>query len=658
MIRFLQKDNRLVKAIFVVIIAAAVFTMVITLVPGIFQDNVVSADTYATVYSGGPLTRLFSSGTKISTQEVQQVAQRQLQQQRLPDFALPFIVPRVATGMIQQAIMLQEAKNLGLKVTNEDLRQFLHTGMFGQILFPNGQFIGDDKYADLIQNNFGISRQDFEEQLKKELLINRLQQTVTGGVAVTDEEIRANYRKQATKIKIQYAVLKSEDLLKQINPTDAELQDYFKKNAARYATAIPEKRKIQYIAFDGSQVPGGTPQVSAQEIQQYYTANQKNYEVPDQVKVRHILIKVAPGADAKTDAAAKAKAEDILKQIKAGGNFADLAKKNSDDPGSKEQGGELGFLKHGVTVPEFDKAAFSLNPGQTSDLVKTQFGYHIIQVEEKQTAHTQSLAEVTPMIQALLIRQKEAQAVANYAQQLANEAAKNGLAKTADAHHLQVVTTDYLDQNGIISGLADGSKVLAQAFTAKQGAAPQTASTGEGYAVFQVADIKAAHAPNFDEYKPHILDDYRQQQLPQLLTRKLNELVDKAHSENDLEKAAKEVGATVQTSDLVGQDGQVPDIGQLATQAPALFDLKVGQMSNAINTGRNGVVAKLIDKQEPSPEEIAKNLDQTRDQVLAQRREEAFAVYVTTLQQKYQKLGYIRVNKKAQSAMQGSGLPS
>ncbi len=658
MIRFLQKDNRLVKAIFVVIIAAAVVTMVITLVPGIFQDSAVGSDTYATVNSGGFFSRIFSSGTKIGMQEVRQAAQRQLQQQRMPDFYLPFILPRVGAGMIQQAIMLQEADRLGVKITDEDLRKFLHTGMFGQALFPNGQFIGDDKYADLIQNNFGISRQDFETQLKKELLINRLRQVVTGGVVVTDNEIRDSYRKQATKIKIQYAVLKADDLRKEINPTDADLQTYFKQNAARYAHAVPEKRKIQYIAFEGSQVPGGTPQVTPQEIQQYYSAHQKDYEVPDQAKVRHILIKVPAGADAKTDAAAKAKAADLLKQIKAGANFADLAKKNSDDPGSKEQGGELGFIKRGATVPEFEKTAFSLNPGQISDLVKTQFGYHIIQTEEKQTAHTQSLEEVTPAIQAILIRQKEAQSAANYAQQLATEAEKNGLAKTAEAHHLQVVTTDYVDQNGIIPGLADGSKVLAQAFTAKQGAAPQTASTGEGYAVFQVAAIQPAHAPSFDEYKSHILDDYREQQLPQLLARKTNELVEKAHSSTDLETAAKAMGATVETSDLVGQDGQVPDIGQLATQAPALFDLKVGQMSNAINTGRSGVVAKVIDKQEPTPEEIAKNLDQTREQVLDQRREEAFAVYVTTLQDKYQKAGRIRMNKKAQSALAGGGTPS
>jgi peptidyl-prolyl cis-trans isomerase D len=653
MIRFLQKDSRVVKSIFIVIIAVACITMVITLVPGIFGDQLSGSDTYATIHGGGFLGRFFGGGDEVSTLEVQQLAQRMMQRQQLPDFVLPFMMQRVGQGLIQQHIELEEANRLGVNVTDEDLRAFLHTGMWGQVLFPNGKYVGDEQYASLVSQNFGISRETFEKELKKEIQENRLRSFVTAGVTVSDQQVRDAYRDQATKIKFDYAVLSADDLRKTINPTDAELQTFFKQSTARYAKAIPEARKIQYIAFTTANLPGGTPQVTDAEVQQYYTQHQKDYQVDDQVKVRHILIKVDANADAKADAAAKQKAEDILKQLHNGGNFADLAKKNSDDPGSKDQGGELGFIKHGVTVPEFDKAAFALQAGQTSDLVRTKFGYHIIQTEEKQTAHTRSLDEVKATIQSLLTRQKEAQAQQAFAQQLANEAQKNGLAQTAAAHHLQVVTTDYLAQNAVVPGLADGTQLLTSAFSAKQGAAPQVASTGDGSAVFQVQDVHAAHAPSFEEYKSHILDDFREQQLPQLLTRKTNELADKAHAENDLVKAAKEVGATIKSSDLVGRDAQVPDVGQLATAAPALFNLNVGQISAAINGGRTGVVAKLVDKQQPTPDEIQKNFDQTRDAILNQRREEMFAVFVTSLTERYQKEGRIRIHKQAQQP----GLP-
>ncbi len=648
MIRFLQKDSRLTKGIFIVIISVACITMVITLVPGVF-DQAASADTYATIGRGGPLGRFLPAVDDISTADVQLTAARMLQRQGLPEAYAPLMMPRVAQGLIQQHIELLEAKHLGLSATDDDVRRFLHSGAFGQVLFPGGNYIGDAQYAEFVSQQFNMTREKFEDEVKKEIAENRLRALITGGVTISDQEVRDNYRQQATKIKFDYAVLSSDDLQKQINPTDAQLEDFFKKNAARYANAVPEARKIQYIAFTDTNLPQGAPQVTDSEIQQYYNQHLKDYQVDDQVKVRHILIKV-DGNDPKADAAAKAKAQDVLDQLHHGGNFADLAKKYSDDPGSKEQGGELGFLKHGATVPEFDQAAFSLQPGQTSGLVRSKYGYHIIQVEEKQTAHTRPLTEVKAEIQATLTRQKEGQQEQAYAQQLAAEAQKTGFAATAAAHHLEVVTTDFLSQASVVPGLPDGSKLLAQAFAAKKGDAPQVSSTGEGYAVFQVTDIQAAHAPTFADYKSHILDDYREQQLPQLLATKINELAMKAKAENDLAKAAKEVGATVKSSDLVGRDAQVPDIGALASAAPQLFDLNVGQLSGPINTGRTGIIAKLVDKQEPTGDEIAKNFDQTREAQLEQRREEAFAVFITTLQEKYEKEGRIRMNRKAQGS--------
>ena len=649
MIRFLQKDNRVVKIIFIVIIAVAVVTMVITLVPGIFADEATSSDNYATVHSGGLFGRYFGTTTAITTPEVQQVAQRILQQKHYPDMVLPYLMPQAAQALIQREVLLQEANRLGLQVGDADLRRALQTGPFSQALFPGGQFIGDDRYADFVSNYFHTSIADFETQVKKEIEINRLESMVTGGITVSDQEVRDAYKQQGTKIKFDYAVLNAEDLRKEINPTDAELQAFFKQNAARYKDAIAETRKIAYIPVNQTDVPNGAAPPTEQQVTEYYQAHQKDFQVPEEVKVRHILIKVAPGADAKTDAAAKQKAEDLLKQIKGGADFAALAKANSDDPGSKEAGGELGMIQRGVTVPPFEQAAFSLQPGQISDVVKTQFGYHIIKVEEKQTAHLKPLDEVKAQIVATLTRQAEANQQASFAQQLATEAGKAGLAKAAEAHHLQVVTTDYVQQNSVLNGLPDGSKLLTQAFGAKPGAAPQVTGTGEGFAVFQVVDVKPAHAPTFDEYKSHLIDDFREQQLPQLLARKTNELADKAKAENNLAQAAKELGATVKTSELVARTAQVPDIGELASSAPELFDLGVGQISKPINTGHSGIVAKIDDKQEPSADEVAKNLDTTREQLLADKREQMFAVFVTSLTERYEKQGGIRMNKKSQT---------
>ena len=648
MIRFLQKDNRLVKSIFIVIIGAAVITMVITLIPGIFQNVSNTADTFATVYPHW-YSRLLFEGDTISVSRVQEIAQQQLQRQRLPDFYLQLMVPRVGQQLVMQRILLFEAARLGIGAGTADVSDFLHKGQYGELLFPGGKFVGMDKYSQFIRGQFGISTAEFEKELREDITIQRLRAYITAGVTVSDAEVRDTYRKQNIKIKFDYAVIEADDLRKQINPTDAELQAFFTKNAARYASAVPEQRTITYFAFTADQVPGGVPQVSQQEIQQYYTEHMADYQTPEQARSRHILIKF-PGGAAKTDAEAKAKAESILKQLQGGADFATLAKKYSEDPGSAAQGGELGFAKHGTMVPEFDKAIFTQPIGALA-IVKTQYGYHIVQVEERQSAHTQPLNEVLPTIQVSLIREKESKAEAAYAQSLTDEAAKNGLAKTAAAHKLALVTTPPVGVQGIIAGLPDSTELLGKAFIVKQGAPPAFAPTGEGYAIFQVTGITPAHAPKFEEYKATIAKDYADERLPQLLQEKTKELADKAHADNDLNKAAKEVGATVKSSDLVGETGQVPDLGQISTVAPELLNLNVGQISGPINAQRTGVVAKITDKQTPSDAEIAKNFDQTRDQILDQRREEVFGVFVNSAQDRYKKANLISLNPSAMKSM-------
>jgi peptidyl-prolyl cis-trans isomerase D len=659
MIRFLQKDSRLIKAVFIIIISVACITMVITLVPGIFQSSTDSSGTYATIRGGNIFSRVFGSSVTVSQQEVHSAAERIIQQRGWPQQALPFILPQAGQGLIQRAILLSEANRLGLQVGDAAVRKFLHTGPIGAAIFPNGKYIGDARYAELIEDNFGLSTDQFEAEIKKELEEARLRDLITGSVAVSDAEVKSNYIKSATKITFTYAVLTSEAVSQSINPSDAELQKFFKDHGALYATAIPETRSLQYLVVNGSNLPGGTPAVTDAEEQAYYNAHQSDYKVDEQVKVRHILIAVAQNATPAADAAAKAKAQSILDQLKKddGSDFAALAKKDSDDPGSKDVGGELGFIKRGATVPAFETAAFALQPGQISGLVKTQFGYHIIQCEAKQAAHTQSFDEVKPKILAQLTEQKEQTAEKSFADSLASEAKKNGLQATASAHHLQLQTAADVAQTGFLPGVADASKLLTAAFSASKGAAPDIANTGDGFAIFQVQSITPAHAPDFATYKDHVLSDYRAQQTPVLLSQKGTELADKAHAEGSLAQAAKEMGATVKTSDPVALDGQVPDIGALATAAPQLFALSPGQISGPIHGDNTAVVAQLTAKQGPTAAEIAQHLPQAKEALLNQNREEAFAIFASNLVHEYQKGRRIAMSKSTPLPDQTPGQP-
>ena len=655
MIRILQQDTKATKILFGVIIGAAIVSMVVYLIPGLLSDGTTqdTSGVYATVHPPGVWGRIFGPDTSVQTDQVNRTARRMLTQQRIPDSMaqqlMPMVLQRAGTIAIEQAILKQEADRLHLQVSDEDLRNFLRTGPFAPYLFPNGQYIGDDGYINFINQMIDpqLSRTDFEKQLKQDLELQRLQALVTGAVTVPDNAVREAYLQAGTKVKFDYAVVSAEDVKKTINPSDAELQTFFKQNATRYANAIPETRKIQYAAFTAANLPGGKPQVTDAEVQAYYNAHLAAYKTDEQVKTRHILITSRAGADAQTDNTAKSKAQDILKQLQAGGNFAELAKKYSEDPGSKDQGGELPLVPTAGLDPAYAKAAMALNPGQTSGLVKSQFGYHIIQTEQKQPAGTKPLAEVKDSIVQVLQQQKSGQAQQQFANQLAEDAKKNGLEKAAAAHGLHAVTTDYVAHDGVIGGLSDASSLLNQAFSASKGAAPATASTGDGFAIFQVLDVKPAHAPDFAEYKSHILDDYRNDRAPRLVQDELRKLDDRAKVLNDLKKAAAELKIPVKSSDLVGQDGQVPDLGSMTGGASVAFTLPKGAVSGPISTADGGAVLSVTDKQEPSADEIAKNFDRMREQLLTEQRDQMFNVFVGTLAKRYEDGKGVRMSRQA-----------
>jgi peptidyl-prolyl cis-trans isomerase D len=208
MIRFLQKDSRVVKAFFVVIIGAASVSMVVYLIPGLTGQSAVAADTYAVVYPHW-YSRYLSSGETVSMQRVEQLARQQLSQQRYPDnpMILNLFEQRVGQQLVQEQILLSEAAKLGVTATDGDVITFLHQGAFGEYLFPKGDFIGEDKYTDFVASRFNMSVAQFEDEIKREIVLNRLRSLITAPVTVSDQDVRDSYRKDNIKIKFDYAIL-------------------------------------------------------------------------------------------------------------------------------------------------------------------------------------------------------------------------------------------------------------------------------------------------------------------------------------------------------------------------------------------------------------------------------------------------------------------
>jgi peptidyl-prolyl cis-trans isomerase D len=647
MIRFLQTPGPIKKIVLSSILLVFCGAMVITLIPGGLGSN---------LNLGGPGQGVVAKvgDQDVTHTEVVRQAQVMLRQQfprgnAMAGQLLPFFTSRAAEQLITQKALVVEAGRMGLRATDEDLRDELQHGIYAATLFPGGKFIGQEAYEGLLQNA-DLSVPQFEAGVKQDILVRKLRNLVAASASVDDPAVRQEFEKRNTKIKFQYAVISEADIRKGIHPSDAELKAFYERNKATYNNSIPEKRKVTYAIIDSSRIASNT-QVTQSDLQSYYNQHQDEYRVPEQVNVRHILIKSpAPGPDGKVDQkadeAAKAKAEDILKQIKAGGNFADLAKKYSEDPGSAKNGGSLSWIGKGRTVPEFEKAAFSLPKGGTSDVVKSSYGYHIIHVDDKQEAHVKSLDEVKPQIEAVLRQQKAARAAEGEANAFVTQARTSGLDKAASAKGLQVTTTDFVSRTDSLPGIGNAPQFMEAAFAQTAKSAPDMIQVPQGFVIYQVLDIKPPATPTFEEIRSRVEEEFKNQRATELLGQKTQELADRAKAEHDLKKVAKELGATVKTSDLVDPNGQVPDIGSMTGPASAAFSLKQGEISGPINSGSNGAVLQVLEKQQPSDTDFAAKKDEVRDALLQQKQNELFGLFVTNLRQQMEKAGKIKINQE------------
>jgi peptidyl-prolyl cis-trans isomerase D len=645
MIRTLQNAGPTLKIVLGALLVIICASMAITLIPG-FGSNV--------GIGGPPAGVLATIGDQtVTVPEVQREARAMIRQQfprggPQASMLLPYFASQAAEQLISEKALVAEAHNLGLRVSDDELRDELQHGQLGSMLFPDGKFIGQEQYEDFVQRN-DMTVPQFEALEKDFILVRKLRALVSTSAFVGNPEVRDEFNRRNTKVKFEYAVITQADILKGLHPTDAELKAYYDSHKAQYNNSIPERRQIRYVVVDTAKITAGIT-VSDQDLQAYYDQHRGEFRVPEQVKVSHILIKTplpSPGAkeDEKAVADARAKAEDVLKQVKAGGNFSELAGKYSDDPGSAKNGGELGWIGRGRTVPEFEKAAFSLGKGQTSDLVKSSYGFHIIHVEDKQDAHLKTLAEVKSEIEEKVKQEKAARATEAAANALLSRARTDGFDAAAAAKGQSPITTEFFGRTDALPGLAANPQFMDAVFNEADKAPPDEVQIPQGYVVFQLLGIKPPATPTFEEIRSKVESAFKNERASFLLQQKTQELSDRAKAAHDLKKAAQDLGATVKTSDLVLPDGQVPDIGSMAS-ASAIFSLKPGDISGPITANGNGVVAQLFEKQVPTDQEFAEKKDEIRQSLLEAKQNDLFGLFVTNLRKDMEKSKRLKVNEE------------
>ena len=636
MIRFLQSPGKVKKYLLGGLLVFISITMLLYLIPQ-GGSNI----------TGQPNILARVGDDNITIEDVARRAEefQRSQGRQIP----PAMMPQLVDYMITDRAQLLQAQRLGLRVSDAELKDELQHGPLSTYIFPDGKFVGQEKYQNFVTQQLQSSVEHFEEQERNYILQRKLTALVTSNISVTPADIEREYQRQNLKVKLQYAVVSLADLSKQITVSEPEIKAYYQSHKSQYENSVPEKRKAKYAVIDVGKLAAGE-QISPSELLSYYNQHKSEFQQQEEIKASHILIKTEAGPDGKVsaaaDAAARKKAEDILKKLRAGANFEELAKKESDDKASAINGGSLGFFQRGSMVPEFEKAAFSLNKGQISDLVKTQYGYHIIRVDDKHQAGMPSIEQVKEKIEPFLKQQKaqrEAEALANSVQ---SEAGSQGLDAAAAKHALQVVNGDWFARGDSLPGLGAAPEFMQAVFSAQEKSPPQSVGTQLGYVVFQVTRVKPPATPTFDEIRSQVESQFKTEKAAGMLEQKAAQISDRARALHDLKKAAKEVGAEVKTSDWLGAQSQAPDLGNMGGPASVAFAMKPGEISAPLFQGRTAAVLMVTDRQEAPAGDVAKTQDQIRDQLLRTKRQEALELYLAGMVKRLEKEGKIRKNQQ------------
>jgi peptidyl-prolyl cis-trans isomerase D len=546
---------------------------------------------------------------------VQQAYGGQLTDDMLQQLGIP---QRVIQQMIDEEAMIAEADRLGLQVTDAELRErILRLPGFQQ----DGQFIGDERYRQVLQmQRPPLRAAEFEEQLRKSLLAEKLQAAVTGWVHVADADVEREYQQRNDKVKLEMAVFQADAFRDGITPTDAEISTHYEANKESYRT--PEKRRVRYLSIDAETLRANMTATSA-EIEARYRDNMSMFSTPEQVRASHILFKT----EGKDEATVHKAAEAVLARVGAGEDFAALAKQFSEDS-SADRGGDLDFFAREAMVPEFSEAAFNLEVGEVSGLVQSQFGFHIIKTTDKRPATTRTLAEVRTQLEDQIKYEKAQREAQSIAEQAAGEIDDPAdLDRVAQARGLSIGDSGLFSRDEPLAGLGFAPAVAAQAFTMEQGEVSDQIQTTQGFAFISLVEIAPPALPALDAVQLQVRDDVIRTKAVEIARTRADRLAQS--SGRGFMAAAKAAGVQPTTTELITRGSALPDLGVNTQVDNAVFALEEGAVSGPITTPTAVVVAHVVEKATGTADGLAAEKTMLTNELLQRRRQEFFAAYMT-----------------------------
>lgn len=628
-----QRDldrNRWIKISMGVILVLICVSMVVTLVPGLMSGPTgdQSPDAVATI-----------AGQTISINDFQQQFDQVTRNQSVPQMMRGIYANQLLNDMVFRDALEYEAGIMGIQVTSQDeaerIRELIPSAWSGNTWLK-------DRYIAAVQQQTGMSVDQFESALHDQMVMDKFREMVTAGVTVSPAEIQQEFRWRNEKVKIDYALIKPSDLASTIHPTDAELSAWFAKNLGKYQ--IPEKRSAHYALLDLTKLRAST-QVSDDELKAYYNSNIDQFKVENRVHVEDILFKTVGKTDAEV-AEIRKTAEGVLMQAKKGANFEDLAKKYSDDDASKAKGGDLGWIVQGQTVPEFEKVAFGLPKGQISDLVQTQYGFQIIKVLDHEQAHTKTFDEVRASILQPVMDQKVTDEANNISDQMAaavRQSDRQSLDDLAKKFNLEVGETQPSSVTEAVGQLGNTPDLHQVLFSLHPGELSQPLPIDNGYVILTVTKIVPGHQGTLAEVHDQALADYQKEKSIDLARARVDQLSKLVQGGQSFDQAAKSLGLMVKTSDSFARNGSIPDVGT-GRQVDAAFDMMVGQVGAPVQIDSNWLLYRVVSHDAPNPDDLAQQKDAIQQQLLQTKQSAAFEAFHNALVDQLKSEGKLTIN--------------
>jgi peptidyl-prolyl cis-trans isomerase D len=580
------------------------------------------------------------NGVEISVAEFLSAYQRFLRSSQFPadkQFLKTLQVDRqILNQLVSREVILSEAKRLELDATANEIQQRILALPYFQ---DNGNF-AFSRYRTILEQN-GMTVQQFEDGVREEIIQEKLRNLITDSITVSDHEVEEEYRNRNEKAKISYVAFEPSKFASAVSLQQAEVKAHYEQNKESYK--IAEQRRAKYLFIDTTALRD-TIQIPEAEVRNHYQQNLSSYQLPERVRASHILLKTEGKSPEETEKI-KAKATELLLRVKQGADFAQLARKNSEDTVSAANGGDLGVFGRGSMVPEFENAAFTLAVGAISDLVKTQFGFHIIKVTEKQPSRTQTFEEVESLIRPTLLQRKADQ----MAQDLADKAfaltkSNKTLEQVAAELKLTVRETPLFVQGSAIPLIGNAPEFSAKVFGLKDKEIGSAARIPNGFAISQLVEIKLPYVPELAEVRAKVEDALKSSKAQDLAKSRAQEFMERAKA-GSFSALSKTYSLDVKPSEEFTRNGNLGDLGSSSPFDSFAFSAKPGSVSQPTQVGQKYVVAQLNERKEISPEEFAKAKDDLRRSLLTPKKDRVFQSYIDSVREKMAKGGKIKIDE-------------